>query len=244
MVEAFDAAVVDVDVVHRPQCSERLAPGRELADEVGQVAVGGVAAGLGVQRTDDVACDALPVWKERRCARIEEDEAGGVHRPSRIGVQVREESLPEPVGGEDIAAAVAHVCRDGAHRVEDALHVCAHLLPRPPATLLRRRVLRAGEIEEMRTLRVVELKRARERLENGLGNAGRVASLELRVVGDADTGEQRDLLPPQPGNPAGPGAVGAQPSLLRGDPSAPRGQELAHLAPGVHLGTVAPPDFG
>jgi hypothetical protein len=45
------------------------------------------------------------------------------------------------------------------------------------------------------SLGLVELKSARERLEDGLGDAGGVAALEFRVVGDADSGEQRDLFP-------------------------------------------------
>jgi hypothetical protein len=48
----------------------------------------------------------------------------------------------------------------------------------------------------VRVFRLVELERAGERLEHGLGDAGGVAPLELGVVGDADTGEQRDLFPP------------------------------------------------
>ena len=58
--------------------------GGELADEVGQVAVVGVAAGLGAQDGDDVGGDAVPVDEEVGGARVEEDEAGGV-RPAAPG---------------------------------------------------------------------------------------------------------------------------------------------------------------
>ena len=57
----------------------------------------------------------------------------------------------------------------------------------------------AGEIEEVRALGLVELKRTGERLEHGVGDAGGVAAFELGVVGDADAGERGDLLASKPG---------------------------------------------
>ena len=73
----------------------------------------------------------------------------------------------------------------------------------------------------MRSLRVVELEGTGERLEDGVGDAGGVAALELGVVGDADAGEQRDLFPSQAGNAARAMAVGAQPGLFRSDAGTP-----------------------
>jgi hypothetical protein len=77
------------------------------------------------------------------------------------------------------------------------LHTGAVSLRRAAAAAgTRGRGLCTSEIKEVRAFRLVELERARERLEHGLGDAGGVAALELGVVGDADAGEQRDLFPP------------------------------------------------
>ena len=80
VVEALDAGDVEADVVRGPVGAEHLALRRELADEVREVAVVGVAAGGGAQHGDDVARGAVPVEVEVAGARVEEDEAGGVHR--------------------------------------------------------------------------------------------------------------------------------------------------------------------
>src|SRR3954453_4341214 len=80
---------------------------------------------------------------------------------------------------------------------------------------------------------VVELQRSGERLEHAFGDAAEVATFQPGVVVDADAGEQRDLLPAQPAHPAV-AAVHGQASLLRGDPGAPGGEEIADLRPVVH----------
>ena len=85
-----------------------------------------------------------------------------------------------------------------------------------------------------RALGVVELQRPRERLEDGVGDTAGVATLESRVVVDADTGEQRHLFAAETGDAPRAGAVGAQTRLLGRDPRAPGSQELAHLVLGVH----------
>ena len=85
----------------------------------------------------------------------------------------------------------------------------------------------------MRTLGLVELKRAGQRLEHALGDAAQVPALEPGVVVDADSGEQRDFLPAKPGN-APVVAVDGQTHLVRRDLGSPGGQELADLALGVH----------
>ena len=80
VLEALDAGVVVADVVGRPERPEHLAARRQLADEVGELAVVRVAAGFGAQHGDDVGRDALPVDVEVRRARIEEEEPRGVRR--------------------------------------------------------------------------------------------------------------------------------------------------------------------
>jgi hypothetical protein len=42
----------------------------------------------------------------------------------------------------------------------------------------------AGEVEQVRAFRVVELQRARQRVEDAVGGPGQVAALQARVVGD------------------------------------------------------------
>jgi hypothetical protein len=102
-------------------------------------------------------------------------------------------------------------------------HTWTHLLPRPAAALLRRRPLRLGEVVEVRSLGLLELERPCQLVENGLGDAGGVAALELCVVGDADAGEERDLFPAQAGTRRGPLPYVPQPGLFGSDPGASRG---------------------
>src|SRR5260221_649599 len=81
--------------------------------------------------------------------------------------------------------------------------------------------------------------RAGERVEHALGDPTHVSALQAGVVRNAHAGQDGDLLAAQSGN--APGAVGGQPRLLRRDPGASRGEELADLAPGVHNRRVEPP---
>ena len=111
--------------------------------------------------------------------------------------------------------------------------------------LRRRRVscsglLRAHEVEQMGAFGVIELQRARQRLEDAVGDAGGVAAFELGVVGDADTGERGDLLAAQAGNTTWTAAEGADARLRGRDPAAPRGEELLDLQLCVHVVKVTP----
>ena len=57
----------------------------------------------------------------------------------------------------------------------------------------------------MRPLGLVELQGAGQRFQHALGDPAQVPALESGVVGDADAGEDRDLLAAQPRNaPVGP----------------------------------------
>ena len=91
----------------------------------------------------------------------------------------------------------------------------------------------------MRPLGVVELQGAGQRFQNAFGNPAEVPALEPGVVGDADSGEDRDLLPAQARNT--PGAVGRQTNLVGRELGSPGGQELPDLALGVHGISVTPP---
>ena len=89
-----------------------------------------------------------------------------------------------------------------------------------------------GEAEQMRAFGVVELKGPGERVEHARRDPGEGAAFEFRVVLHAHPGQGGDLAAPQTGDAALPG--GRQSGLLRGDPGAPRGEELAHLDSVVH----------
>ena len=102
----------------------------------------------------------------------------------------------------------------------------------------------AREVEQVRTLGLVELQRPGERLEHALGDAGRVAALEAGVVVDADAGEDRDLFAAQAGDAAPATAVRGQAGLLGRDPGSPGGQELADLVLGVHVTDGTPLSAG
>ena len=90
---------------------------------------------------------------------------------------LRVEGAAEAVGGEDVHAPVSDERRRRRHRVKDALHAWPHPLRRRAATLSRRRMRSAREVEKVRPLGLVELKCSRERLEDALRDAGRAAPL-------------------------------------------------------------------
>ena len=60
----------------RPEAAELLASGRELADEIGELSVERVAAGLEPKERGDILGRLLPVGEELLGARVEKDEAG------------------------------------------------------------------------------------------------------------------------------------------------------------------------
>ena len=90
----------------------------------------------------------------------------------------------------------------------------------------------------MRAFGVVELQRAGERVEHAFGDAAEIAAFEAGVVGNADSGQHRDLFAAQSGN--APRTVSGQPRLLWRDLGSPGGEELADLAPGLHGPSVNP----
>ena len=102
----------------------------------------------------------------------------------------------------------------------------------------RGRLCGAGEIEEVGALGVVELESAGQCLEHAVGDPGRVTALQAGVVRDAHAGQDGDLLAAQSRNAAA--AVRDQPRLLRGDPAAAGGEEVADLLLGLHSPSVDP----
>jgi hypothetical protein len=75
-------------------------------------------------------------------------------RAGLVGV----EGVPELVGGKDVPAPVANIRWCCAHRVQDALHARPYLLLAHAPTRRGRRMC-AREVEQVRSLCLVELKR-------------------------------------------------------------------------------------
>jgi hypothetical protein len=61
VVETLYAGGVDPDMVGAPSAAELVAAGGELSDQVRQLPVVGIAAGLGSQQGDNVIGDLVPV---------------------------------------------------------------------------------------------------------------------------------------------------------------------------------------
>ncbi len=232
-MKALDAGAVESHVMGCPPGAERLAAGCQLPDEVRQRPVVRVAPGLGPEHRDRVLGMALPVEVEPRGAGVEEDKPGSVGRPGGAVEYRREECLSQPVRREDIHAPVAHVRRCRDHRIEDALHARADLLPGRAWARSQGGVPRFREVEQVRALGLIQAERPGKSLEHALGGAARVPPFQPGVVVDADPREHRDLFPAQAGD-APVAAVSGQASLLRSDPGPPRGEEVAHLAAVVH----------
>jgi hypothetical protein len=100
-----------------------------------------------------------------------------------------------------------------------------HALPGDSTALRQaRRPQGAGEVEEVRPLGLIELQGAGERLEHAVGDALHVTALDPGVVGDADAGQDGDLLATQLGDPAA--AIGGQARLLGSDSPGGRSRTL------------------
>jgi hypothetical protein len=89
MVYAFAARAVEADVMSGPPGAELVAAGGQLADQLDELLVVGVAARLGPEHGGDVVSGALPVGEEVACGRVEIDEAGVVGGPARVGENLR-----------------------------------------------------------------------------------------------------------------------------------------------------------
>ena len=86
---------------------------------------------------------------------------------------------------------------------------------------IRRGVRGADEIEEMSTFGLVELQCASDPFQDSIGRAAwALPAFELRVVLDADVGEDRDLVAAKAGNPPI-ASVGRQSRLFGSDAGAP-----------------------
>ena len=241
MVEALGAGAVEADIVRGPPGAEVLAAGGQLADQVRQGLVVRALPGLGAQHGHHVLGLALPLGVERGRGGVEEQEPGVVGRLGGAGEDRGEQRRGKPVSGQDVQPGVADVGRGRDHRVQDAPHAWPDLLRGGAARCPRRggRAGRAREVEQVGALSLIEVQGTGDAVKDALGGAGRPAAFQPDVIVDADPGQERDLFPAQPGDPAV-AAVGGQSGLLGGDPGAAGDQEVADLVPVVHNPRLRP----
>jgi hypothetical protein len=90
VVQALGAGPVPPDFVPGPALPEGIAAGGQLADQVRQRLVVGVAPDLGAQGGDVLVGDGIPVGVELAGGGVQEGEAGGVDRAGRAGEDRRE----------------------------------------------------------------------------------------------------------------------------------------------------------
>jgi Alcohol dehydrogenase GroES-like domain len=192
---ALGAGAVEAHVVRRPADAELVAAGRQLANEVRQLAVVRVGTGLGAQVGYELRRHPLPVGIEVDGGRVEEREAGAVCRLFAAVEHRRIEGAAERVGADLVEPGIADERRRG-DLVEDLLDDRPDALLRSRASH-RDRVSGAGQIEEVRALGVIELECTRERVQHELGDAADVAAFQALVVLDAHPGERGDLLAAQ-----------------------------------------------
>jgi hypothetical protein len=105
-----------------------------------------------------------------------------VGRPDRVGVDRREQRIPEVVGGQDVQTSVEHERGRAAHRVQDALHREPDALRGRPAARRAGRGSGADQVEQMRPLSLIELQGVSDAVDDALRDAGGVAALEPDVV--------------------------------------------------------------
>jgi hypothetical protein len=132
VVQALGAGQVEAHVVRRPAHAELVAARGQLADEVLQTTVVGIAPGVRAQVRDQFAGQPIPVGVEVDRGRVQEGE------PSAVGGLLATledggvQGAAERVGGQ-VVAVVAADDRGRDDLVEDPLH------ERPDALLVRMR---------------------------------------------------------------------------------------------------------
>jgi hypothetical protein len=111
-----------------------------------------------------------------------------------VGVQ----GVPEPVGRQDVEPAVANEGSRLGDGVEDPLDARPHLLGRLRAAARWSLLRGVDQVEQVGPLDIVEMQRVGDGVEDVVGDAANGAAFELRVVLDADPGEHRHFLAPDP----------------------------------------------
>ena len=207
VVEVLGAGGVPADVVRGPQGAEPVAAGGQLADELGEYPVVGVAAGLGAQQRDAVAGGAVPVRVEVRRARVEERVPGVVRRAARRGRGRRRRRTGRRTGpGRACWRRGRPAGRSGRTPGRRSSRPAAAARPGRTRWAGRRR----GGAWRSSGARARSNRWARSASSSCSARASAsstlsetpcaLPALEPGVVLDADAGEQRDLLAAQPGD--------------------------------------------
>ena len=237
VVEPLGAGAVDAHVMAAPPPYELGAAGGQLADQVVQGLVVWIAARRGSQDRHVDVRRTVPVREEVVGPRVEEDEPAEVRRTraAHPHVQIVVHRPAQQVGGQQVVMAVDHDRRAG-DRVQGPLQARPRRPPLGRATRRADDLRRSGgcirEVEQVRSLCVVELQGACDRVEHLRGHTSQGTSLHLGVVLDADPRQRRHLDPAQPGNP--PCAHVGEAGQLGRDPGPPRHQERSNLSAVVH----------
>jgi len=202
VVESLVAGPVKPDVVGGPPNAEVLATGGKLADQLDELLVAGVAACLGAEHGGDVVGGAFPVGEEVVSSRIEVDEAGVVDWPAGVGEERGLQGAGHAVGGEHVVPGVADPGGRVGNGVQDLLDAAGDAGSLGPSLPGRAGLSRPGQVKQVGTFGLVELKRVRDAVQDSVGRAGQVSSLHADVIVNADAREQADLLAPEPLHPA------------------------------------------
>jgi hypothetical protein len=106
MVQPLVAGPVEADVVGGPPAAELLVAGGQLADQLDELLVAGVAACLGPEHGGDGQRRA-PSRRELAGGGVEVDEAGIVRGPARVGENRGVKGAGEAVGSEHVVPGIA-----------------------------------------------------------------------------------------------------------------------------------------
>ncbi|GAP60058.1 hypothetical protein AHiyo1_34930 [Arthrobacter sp. Hiyo1] len=207
----LETAVVAAHVVRGPASAEFIASGGKLSYKVAQPAVEGVAAGLGAEDGNHIVGGEFPIREEPPGPFfIQEYEACVVGGPDWVDVHLGMQSKAEFVGGKDVHAGVADECRRVSNGVKGELHTwpdllwCGSTLPLACSGGTR-------QIEQVRTLSLVELEGPRQCLQDALRHSRKVPAFEPGVILNAHSGEGRDFAATEPGTRRLPPDVAALP---------------------------------
>jgi hypothetical protein len=95
-----------------PPAAEVRVPHGQVPDQLGELGVIGVTAGVVVQRGDGAARRHLPVAVQLTGARVEEHVPGHIALAVRPLVEVGDQRPAHPVGGQHVQAAADDAGRD------------------------------------------------------------------------------------------------------------------------------------
>lgn len=235
MPESLGACAVVPDVVRCPPGAKCFRPGDELANQISELLVVGVPAGIASHGCHNVVGTLFPIDVELPGRLlIQEHEAGIVDRASRIGEKRRVQCPTQLIDGDEIHPLITHPRWSVRDAIQEPLKTGTHLICRNRglSAAPRPRNGHACKIEEIGRLGLIQSKCECQRIEDLIGDTPQITPLKLRVVIDAHASKQRNFFATQPGH--APVSPTDEIDLLWRD-SGPAGlQELTHFIPVVH----------